>query len=518
MRGILRLEVCLPPFILLFVSMLLNIFDHVSFLSITSKLNTLILDKLDWLFLSGGFVMVITCIIAFISPLGSVIIGGKNSTPILSKWRWATITLCTTSAAGILFWATAEPLFHLYSPPKSLNLIPGSAGAANFSLSTMYMHWSLTPFAIYSVPALAFALAYYNLKSKFSISSAFIPVIGKKRSLSIGWFIDSMSMFALISGMASSLGTGGIVLASGISKITGLNDGSFLLGVVIVTIVVCFILSSISGLHKGIAGLSFLNTTTFIIIATLAFTFGPSKMILLNGMDALYTYFDNFVVRSFATDLAPDDNWAKNWTVFYWANWLSWAPIVALFLGKISKGYSVRSFLLVNLVLPSTFSILWMTIFSGIVLQLDIDSNGTIYTIAGALGPGAIVYALLERLPLPHIFSSAFILVAFLSYVTAADSNTEIISTLCIDEKNKHANTLHKNVVKIVCGCIIAVIAWYMTAYSGIEGIKMISNLGGLPALIIVIAMNMSVFVWILRCSYVPVGYQRKIASKQVNA
>lgn len=499
MNNILRYKIFLPPLFVLLFAVLASFFNFPAFLTVTTILNDWILNTFDWLFSAGAFVMVITCVAVFLSPLGGMTIGGDNAKPMLSKWRWGSITICTTTAAGMLFWATAEPLYHLHTPPPSMGLTPGSPQAAEFALSTMYMHWSFTPFAIYAVPALSFALAFYNLSSRFSISSALQPVLGKRYSGTVGGTVDSISMFALVAGMASSLGTGALVLSSGIAKVTGWANNTMLLGLVIALIVICFVASSVSGLHKGIARLSSINTCIFATIALTAFIFGPTQAIIANGWQALTDYASEFVTRSFSLQLAEGDNWAKSWTVFYWANWLGWSPIVALFLGKIARGHTVRAFLVVNLIIPASFSLLWMAIFSGMILELDLSSNGAFYALLNESGPGAVVYGLLEQLPVSSVLIGMFIFIAFLAYVTAADSNTEAISSLCMEANHteqKEAAAI-KARLKVMWGTIIALVAWFMTAFSGIDGIKMMSNLGGLPALFVVITMNAALLVWL---------------------
>lgn len=513
MNNILRYKIFLPPLFVLIFAMLASFFNLSGFLSVIIIINDWVLNTFDWLFSAGAFIMLITCAIVFFSPLGSMVIGGSDNKPMLSKWRWGSITICTTTAAGILFWATAEPLYHLHEPPQSLALVPGSRLAAEFALSTMYMHWSFTPFAIYTIPALAFALSYYNLSSRYSISSALLPILGKRFSHHIGGSIDSISMFALVAGMASSLGTGALVLSSGISKVTGWENNAFLLGLVITLIVICFVASSVSGLHKGIARLSLINTFIFVMIAFTAFVFGPTQDIIVNGGRAFSNYISEFVTRSFSLQLEEGDNWAKGWTVFYWANWLAWSPVVALFLGKIARGHSVRAFLVVNLIIPAFFSLLWMAVFSGMILELDLNSNGAFYMLLRESGPGAVIYGLLEQLPAPTILIGLFIFIAFLAYVTAADSNTEAIASLCINEVNQKEEKTIKTRLKVMWGAVIALIAWSMTAFSGVDGIKMISNLGGLPALFVVIMMNVAILVWLYK-SYTKPIFLKKIGIK----
>ncbi|MDG3086205.1 BCCT family transporter [Vibrio hannami] len=498
MKVALRLKVFIPPLVILLFAVCASFINLDVFLSYTTAINNWILDNFSWLFSGGSLLMVLTLLVVFISPLGKWRLGGETAQPLLTKWRWGSITICTTTAAGMLFWGTAEPLYHLYSPPVSLNLEPASAESARFALSTMFMHWSITPFAIYAVPALAFALAFYNNNGNFSLSSAIEPVLGKKASANFGGVIDSLAMFALVAGMASSLGTGALVLASGISKVTGIGNNIVLLGVVIFAIMICFVASSVSGLQKGIARLSSVNTLVFVAIAILAFVFGPTASIVEGASIAFIDYMTNYIPRSLSLSFSSDDKWPQWWTVFYWANWLAWAPVVALFLGKIARGYTVRQFIIINWFVPASFSIIWMAIFSGTILELDQSQNGYFWNILQESGPGAVIYGLLEQLPGGTFLVTLFIGVVFLAYVTAADSNTEAISELCIGKSVSEEDSLPaKRRLKVLWGALIASIAWIMTGFSGVDGIKMMSNLGGFPALVVVILMTLALSKWI---------------------
>lgn len=444
--------------------------------------------------MSATLVMVLTCILVFFSPLANKKLGGPDAKPLLSFWQWMTITCCTTMSTGMLFWSTVEPLYHLHIPPSSLLFSSSSIEAQRFALSTMYLHWGITPFAIYTVPALSFALAYYNLNARFSISSAFSPIIGEKYAVQCSSFIDALALFTLVCGMAASLGTGALVIKGGIDKFIGEQPGT--LALVIFLIMIAFTVSSVSGLKKGIARLSSLNAYVIIVIAVIVMFSVPIVEIFSLIRVSLTSYFSDFFTRSLARDLASNDNWNKEWSVFYWANWLAWAPIVALFLGKIAKGYSVRAFIIVNFLIPALFSILWMSIFSGTIIYQDVLQNGFYYNLLTQQGPEAVMYGLLSQFKFELLIIAIFIFISFLAYVTSADSNTEAIASLCLKKDKTADNNKYKISLKIIWGVIIAFIAWFMIYYSGIDGIKMISSIGGFPALFIVIIMNVALLRW----------------------
>ena len=222
------------------------------------------------------------------------------------------------------------------------------------------------------------------------------------------------------------------------------------------------------------------------------------------GVEGMGSYLGNFFQKSLFTGAASGDKWPQWWTIFYWANWLAWAPITALCLGKIARGYTVRQFLIFNLVLPASFACLWMSIFSGTALHMDMNGDGILNKALQATGAESVIYTMFDNLPLAGITAVVFIFVSFLSYVTAADSNTEAIANLCADnseailsgdESDEGKSNL---TIKIIWGVTIGVIAWIMTSFAGIDGIKMMSNLGGLPALFIVLGCNISLIYCVI--------------------
>ncbi|MBE2167810.1 MULTISPECIES: BCCT family transporter [unclassified Cobetia] len=488
-----------PPFILLFVSVVASLVDLEGFLAVTTNLNNQVLSKFGWLFSITALSMVVACLIAYLSPLGRTRIGGENATRLLSPWRWFSITLCTTLAVGIMFWSTAEPLYHLHSPPTSLDIAANSPEAARFALSTMFLHWSFTPYAIYTVPALIFALMHYNLGKPFSLGTLFVPLLGDRLIGRKGRALDALALFALVCGMASSLGTGAMTLAGGIDRFLGTGSGPLMLGIVTLAIVLCFTASAASGLQKGIARLSAINAKAFFAFLIFVFAFGPTLTILGYGTEAAGEYFTNFMSKNLFTGAFDNDPWPQSWTIFYWANWMAWAPISALFLGKISRGYTVRQFMLINMVAPSLFSIIYVAVFSSTTLKLDMDTTGALNTILSEAGAGSVIYALFDELPMSSLVGGIFLVIAFLSFVTAADSNTDAISQLCSSDSQEalagnesEDRSKGRLMMKIIWGSTIGAVAWIMTSFVGIDGIKMLSNLGGVPALFIVIGATAS--------------------------
>lgn len=478
-------KVFFPPLIFLLLTIGYSLVDSEGFLINARAANQWILDNFGWLFSWSTFSFVLVVIGLYISPLGRMKIGGKDAVPILNKWRWFAITLTTTIATGILFWGTAEPLYHLNAPPAGLGIEPGSTEAAIFSMSTMFMHWTITPYALYTLAGLVFAISYYNRKQPFSLGALLYPLLGEKSKGPISKVIDVISLYGLVAGMAASLGTGMLSISGGLDRTLGIPQSTLIIGLVGIAIVVTFTISSATGLMKGIRILSVLNTRAFIALGIFVLISGPTLYMLQAGGDGLLDYVKHFFPRSLSLDSGIDAGWEGSWTIFYWANWLAWAPITALFLGQLSVGYTVRQYIHFNLLLPSLFGGLWMVIFSGTAMQMDMTGGG-LYEVMQTGGEEQVIFAILDVLPFGKVISIVFVLIMFVSFVTAADSNTSAmsgISTKGISPDTPEAPFL----IKMIWGIIIGTISFVMVTTAGTDGIKMISVLGGFPALFLII-------------------------------
>ncbi|GAB3354298.1 BCCT family transporter [Chromohalobacter beijerinckii] len=496
MQTSLRPLVFWPTFLVLLAAVIASYVNLDAFLATASALNDAILDNFAWLFSLGSLYLLVLAVIVYFSPLGQLRIGGEQATPMLSRLRWFSITLCTTLAVGVLFWTTAEPLYHFMSPPESLGLEAGSGDAMLFAMSTMFLHWSFTPYAIYAVPALIFALAFYNLRLRFSISSMLEPVFGPKVKR-FGGLIDAVSLYALVAGMASSLGTGALTLAGGAGQYLGGEASPLRLGVVIALIVVTFVISAASGLQKGIARLSSLNAILLLILGVFIFVVGPTSFMLSLGVESFGVYLDGFFTKSLFTGTAGEDQWPQWWSIFYWAVWFAWAPMAALFLGKISRGYTVREFLRVNLFYPALFASAWVIIFSGAALYFQAHTGVDLHAILNDRGVENVLYELFRQMPFAGVWIPLLLFIAYISYVTAADSQTDAIGNLCTRGLTADSDLNTGVSMKVLWGVIVGIVSWVMVSFVGIDGIKMLSNLGGLPALIIVLLATGSLWRWL---------------------
>ncbi|WP_049729187.1 BCCT family transporter [Dorea sp. D27] len=480
----LRKRVFFPPWILLIVLVGISLLSEKSFLSGMQAATGFILDNFAWAFNLTTLGCLAVVIIVFVSPLGKVRIGGSKARPIMKFRNLAWITLCTTVASGVLFWACAEPLYHMYTPAAAEGVEAGSPGAAVFAMKTMFLEWTWSPYAIYTVATLLFAFVFYNMRKSYSIGSAFVPVFGDKAKRYNG-IIDVICLFALVLGMAASLGTGTLTMGGGIENVFGIKSGPVSWGFIILAIVATFIISSVSGVMKGIKLLSSLNGQVYIFLLLFVLIFGPTAFMMNFSVESLGAYVQDFFRMSLMTGDIHGDPWARSWPIFYWCVWMAWAPISGVFLGKILKGYTIRDAIVCNFVIPSVFSMVWMGLFSTASIYFENHGVG-LYDSLLKNGTESVVYKVFEQLPLAAVVIPFYLFIVFISFVTAADSNTNAMSGLCVKGLTVD-NQESPSWLKICWGLTLGVLTWVLISFAGIDGIKAASNLGGFPIMFIII-------------------------------
>lgn len=489
-----------PPFLLLLAAVVLNFTNLDKFTEVTNGANEWILTNFGWFFSVCAFACVVLCAFVFFSDFAKVRIGGPNAKPLLSVWNWFSITICTTVATGILFWATAEPISHFHGPPTAKGIEPASAQAVTFAMSTMYLHWTITPYAIYAVVSLTFAFAYYNMRLPFSLGSTVAPLLGKFATGTVGKVVDAICLYALVAGMAASLGGGIMAIAGGLDYLFEIPSNKWSWAAIAASIVAMFIVSSITGLMNGIRILSDLNVKALMVLAVIAFFAGPTLFILNAGLESFGIYLSSFFEMNLfngilgeqtAVESARDAGehaayWSQSWTTFYWAVWIAWAPISACFLGRISYGRTVRETLLVNLVFPALFGMAWMAIFSGTALHMELNGADLLGVINDKENGGTewVTYKVFQTYPWSVGVVGFYVISLIISFVTSADSNTTAmaaISSSGITPENPEGNM----VIKIVWGLTVGTVAWVMISFADVDGIKIISTLGGFPAAVL---------------------------------
>jgi choline-glycine betaine transporter len=491
-----------PPFLLLIGAAILSFTSRETFVTATTNANNWVIANLGWLFSLTGLLMVAGCIAVYFSPLGNVRIGGANAKPMLGYFNWFAITL-TTTIATLTFWGLVEPVYHVSAPPESLGIEPNSPAAATFAMSTLFLHWTITPYAIYCVPAIVFAFAYYNMRKPYSLSSTLAPILGKKMNGRTGAVVDAVSLYTLALGMAASMGTSILNLSGGMNHIFGVESTPVLWAIVAAVVTATFIISASTGLMKGIRILSDINMKAFVIIVIFVFIVGPTSYIVNLGTESFGIYLTDFFEKSLFTGASAGDPWPQWWTTFYWASWFAWALIISLFLGRIAYGYKVKTVILVNFVLPAVFGAVWMSVFGGTAIHMQMNGVG-LSDVMAANGPEAVLYAVFGALPWAKIVIPFFVFIVFITFVTACDSNIAAMSGISssgISPESPEPGTM----IKVVWGVAVSLISWTMISFANIDGVKMLNNLGGVPALF----LEMAVFVSLIKIAMNPQKYDK---------
>ena len=495
-----------PPFVSLILMVSLNLIDGEAFNTVVTGIKTFIVVKFGWLFTICSILAVAACAVIALSPFGAVRIGGADAKPLINRWNWFAITVCTSVATGILFWSTAEPIFHLSSVPPFFDSQPNTAAAAIDSLSVVYLHWTITPYCIYAVVSLAFAFSYYNMKQPYSLRSMVAALLGPGKEdwldkyTWVGNTIDGVCLFALVAGMSASLGTGILVISSGLGEVFGLPKTQWLWAVITAAIVVSFIISSATGLNKGIRILSDLNTKGLFVLCAFVMVTGPTLLIFQNGWSALINYAFEFPKLSTGGFDIAGGKWSASWSAFYWAVWLAWAPVTACFLGRISLGRTVRETLIFNLLLPAMFSMFWMAVFCTTAMDLQLNNVADLSAVIAdkELGAENVTYEVFRQLPLSFVMTVFYLVSAFICFVTSADSNTTAMASIC----GRHSSDDDPEgalIVKVLWGMAVGIVAWVMIAFASVEGIKTISVIGGFPVSILFIFVLISLMRMVIQ-------------------
>ena len=243
--------------------------------------------------------------------------------------------------------------------------------------------------------------------------------------------------------------------------------------------------------------LSSFNTWIMLALGLFVLLCGPTLYMFSLGVESLGVYLDTFFSRSLSTGAASGDTWPHSWTVFYWSVWFAWAPVSALFLGKIGRGYTVREFIHINMLYPALFTAVWICIFSGTSLYFDALGDGSLNRVLNEQGVEHVLYQMFQQLPATGLMIAFLLFVAFISFVTAADSSTDVIANLCSKGVTADSDLDGNPALKIVWGVIIGTVSWVMVSFIGIDGVKMLSNLGGLPGMILVLLASTSLIFWL---------------------
>jgi len=432
--------------------------------TVFEAIKTFILENFDWFFLGTANIFVLFCLALIVSPYGSVRLGGTDATPDYGYVGWFAMLFAAGMGIGLLFFGVAEPMTHFDTALGGTAAGDGGArtdwaplGAAGgdpdaaqrLGMAATILHWGLHPWALYSVVALALALFSYNKGLPLTLRSAFYPLLGDRVWGWWGHIIDTLAVFATLFGLATSLGFGAEQAAAGLAFLYGSGDAAegtrsflgitygndsdsgvendpMLLVLLITGITAIALVSVLRGLDGGVKRLSEINMgLAGILMLFVFFVTGPIFLIMF-FFDSLYAYAVNLLPLS--QPVARDDvNYSQGWTAFYWAWWISWSPFVGMFIARVSRGRTVREFLICVMLIPTTVCVLWMSVFGGAALN-QVVADG--YEGAKDAALELKLFYMLSELPLATITSTIGIILVIVFFVTSSDSGSLVIDTI----------------------------------------------------------------------------------------
>ncbi|MCG8472279.1 MAG: BCCT family transporter [Desulfobacterales bacterium] len=462
-----------------------------------------------WLMVNFGWGLSLGCLtfvlfafVLMIHPIGKTKLGGKEATPEFSTWNWWAMSLCAGMAMGIVFWPAPEALKHSLAPAAGMFIEPGSHQAMLWAMRTSFLHWTFTPYAIYVVCGVLIAYAHYNLKKPLAVSSALYPLLGDRAMDRTATFVDGLTLFAITGGVAGSLGYGLLQLGSGMDFLFGLTPGPLMWSILCMIIVISYTTSSVTGLNSGIKWLSDKNAWLFVALLIFGFVFGPTAFSMNMTIQATGDFVNNFIeAMTFTSPFPGGDLWPQWWDMYWWADWLSFAPITGMFLARLSYGRTIRAFLFVNMVLPATFALIWFGVFGSLTIHTHFIEGIDLKALMDTKGYEVLMLRLFDFLPLASLIRPLMLFTIFISFVTLADSMTSTVSMLSLKGSGEYQGASQEPPVslKLFWGILMGITSLVFMFNGGLEGIKVVKTIAGVPILILEICMLAGFTIFIFR-------------------
>lgn len=385
-----------------------------------------ITDYASWLFVIAVNIFIGFALYFAFSKYGNIRLGGEDAEPDFSTMAWFAMLFSAGMGIGLMFFAVAEPMWHLISPPHAE---AGSTEAIRDAMGVTFLHWGLHAWAIYAIVALALAFFAFNRDLPLSFRSVFYPILGDRINGWIGDVIDILAVLATLFGLATSLGLGAAQAGAGMEYVFGFENTTTLQVIIIVGVTAVAVVSVVLGIDKGVKVLSEFNIRLAGLFLLFILIVGPTLYILSSFVQNLGHYAQNFGTYAFWTQSYEEGSFMSSWTVFYWAWWISWSPYVGMFIARISRGRSVKQFVLGVLIVPTMLTFLWMSGFGGSALFLE--TNG-IAEIASAVEADQTtsLFILLDQFPWAMVTSFLAIILVLSFFVTSSDSGSLVIDGL----------------------------------------------------------------------------------------
>ncbi|MNR79213.1 Glycine betaine transporter OpuD [compost metagenome] len=473
------------PVGLILLVVLWGIFSPASLGSISHIAMHAITKNFGWLYLWVVLGLVLFSAFLAFSRYGNLKLGKDEDEPEFSLPAWFAMLFAAGMGIGLVFWGVAEPLSHYMQGPPGT--IAGTPEAANTAMRYSFFHWGIHPWAVYSIVALAIAFFQYRRQgvALISVSTQSLPWRPVQR---MSGLFNGLAVIATAFGVATSLGMGAMQINGGLSAVFHVAINNYVQVGIIVLATALFITSAVSGVAKGVKWLSSINMLVAALLTLMVFVLGPTVVIIDTFTNTLGSYLSEFVRLSLRMTPFRDSEWVGEWTVFYWAWWLSWSPFVGLFIARVSHGRTIREFIVGTVIAPSIAAFIWFSVFGGTALHMEIWQNVPIADAAKS-DLSTALFTMLDAMPLGLIMSVIATLLVLVFFVTSGDS-----AILVLGMMSTGGNSEPSNRIKITWGVLIAGIAISLLLAGGIDALQTATIVFALPFTIVVALMALALW------------------------
>ncbi len=449
------------------------------------------IENFDWLFMAGGNLFVLFCLSLIVLPIGKIRLGGRSAKPEFSVLSWFCMLFAAGMGIGLIFWCVAEPIAYYtdwWGTP--LNVTARTPESASVAMAATIFHWGLHPWAIYCVVGLSLAFFTYNKGLPLTIRSTFYPLLGERCWGALGHLIDTLAVLATLFGLATSLGLGAKQAASGLSFLFNIDSTINVQIGIIVGVTFVAIISVVRGLEGGVRILSNLNMAFAAFLLLFVFFLGPTLTIVQTFASTLVSYLEYIVPLSNWVD-RDDSKFLHGWTVFYWAWWVSWSPFVGMFIARISRGRTVREFVVAVLLVPTLVALIWMSTFGGNALDQAQQNIGSLTN--GISEVSLAMFQMLENLPLYQLTSAFGIILVLVFFITSSDSGSLVIDS--ITAGGRQDSPVAQRVFWASLEGLIAGVLLYGGGTQALSALQAGAISAGLPLTVVLLIMCISLYM-----------------------
>lgn len=462
-----------------------GLFGPASLGKVMASALTWVIGNFGWAFVLLAFGALALCIFLVASKWGSIRLGPDDSRPEFGTFSWVSMMFAAGLGAGLLFYGIAEPVSHWSAPPHGL-AEPQSEDAALVALRYTYFHWGFNGWAMYAIVGGAMAYFTYRKNQPMLVSATLTPVLGPDaHKKPLGRLVDALAIVATLFGTATALGLNGLQLNSGLDYLLDVPKSNTVAVIIIVVVTGLFLVSATSGVEKGINFLanlgSFATIGLFVFFAVVG---GATVLVISNGIESIGNYVIQVLPMSLQTGVG-DEQWMASWTIFYWAWWVSWAPFVGMFVARISRGRTIREFVLGVVAAPTGFGFLWFAVVGGTGIELQRSGRADIL---GSLAtPELSLFTALDVLPLPVVSSALCIVLIALFFISGADAASVVMATMA-----SRGSLRPSKLVVVVLGVLMGGIACAMLLVGGLVALQQAAVLGSVPFAFVLVAVSYS--------------------------